>query len=148
MWICCMVKQVNHAHIKCVRFASWSLPKLLTSLLHTCMAFLLACQHLCNVFHYIYGACYSEVMWRSSKMWASGVAKWRGLLGGCARKFLFVLGATPNFVLSPKLCIERENFVFVWENNLGVLRFEFSESVLTPFVLSTFVSEISPSHRP
>ena len=60
---------------------------------------------------------------------------WRGLCGeGCAaipekRKFLFVLEAGPTFVF------ERENFVFVWESNLGVLGFWFCNSPLTLFCI-------------
>ena len=79
-----------------------------------CVAFLLACRHFGNVLHYIYGAFYSVVMWRSSKMWASGVAKWRGLLGGCKRKFLFVLGATPNFVLRERTLYLCERIIWVY----------------------------------
>ena len=66
-----------------------------------------------------------------------------GFVEGCAekRKFLFVLGATPNLVLSPNFCFERE-FIFVWENNLGVLEFGHCESVLIPYyVFFIFVSE-------
>ena len=46
-----------------------------------------------------------------------------GFVEGCAekRKFLFVLGATPNLVLSPNFCFERT--LYLGENNLGALGF-------------------------
>ena len=68
LWFWCIVKIWYHIYIKCVRFASWSLPKLLTSLLR---GFLVCMPTLGIVLLYVYGACYSKVVWQ----------KWRGLLG-------------------------------------------------------------------
>ena len=55
------------------------------------------------------------------------------------RKFLFVLGATPNLVLSPNFCFERE-FIFVWENNLeywslGIVRVSLYHIMYSSYLL-------------
>ena len=64
-----------------------------------------------------------------------------GFVEGCAekRKFLFVLGATPNLVLSPNFCFERE-FIFVWENNLeywslGIVRVSLYHIMYSSYLL-------------
>lgn len=69
---------------------------------------------------------------RSGVAEQQNVRQWCGKMKGC----------------NPKLCIEsqtfvlRENFEYVWENNLGVFGFGHYESAITNFLFCTFVSEI------
>ena len=77
---------MNHAYIKCVRFASWSLPKLLTSLLHGFLACL-------------------PTLWYCFALYICG--KMKGLVEGLCREEKISLCIRCN----PKLCIESQAFV-------------------------------------
>ena len=63
------------------------------------------------------------------------MAKMKGLVRGCVgkRKLLFVLDATPNFVVSPNLGTVRELLYLCERIALDVLGCGHCESTITPF---------------
>ena len=109
------------------------------------VAWLLACL---PTLWYCFTLYILSLLFKSGLAELKNVSQWcgkmKGLVGGLCREEKTSLCIRCN----PKLCIEfqtfvlRENFVYVWDNNLGALGFGHYESAITHFLFFTFVSEI------